>query len=306
MIDSLLVPRFNRLDEYAGVWCVEPNAFAALADVASRTNLAEHVAANLAAQQSDSEPVQPRSLTEMVPTRGGQQIAVVPVLGMLMKQRSSMGGTSTIQLRRDIRQAASNPDVSAILLTIDSPGGVSAGTDDLAAEVRAARRQKLVWAHIDDLGASAAYWVASQAGQIFANGNTALVGSIGTYQVVYDYSAQAEQTGVKTLLFATGPLKGAGVPGTPITDAQRSYFQGLVETMQREFDRAVKSGRGLSAQELADVRTGAVFGAQEAMQRKLIDGIRPLDRTIAALADAAGQRVKGPRSSAAPSTGGIK
>src|SRR5581483_9650939 len=109
--------------------------------------------------------------------------------GMLMKGQSSMGGTSTVMARRDIRQAVADQDVAGILLAIDSPGGTVAGTDDLAAEVRQARTSKPVWAAIDDLGASAAYWVASQTQRVTVNSPTALVGSIGTLQVIRDLSA---------------------------------------------------------------------------------------------------------------------
>lgn len=291
------VPDFPRLSEYAGLWSMEPAAAAVLWDTVRRVDLASHVAKRMAALAFDDgheeQPKAPRSLIERQQARNGQTVAVIPVLGALMKQRSSMGGTSTIQVRRDVRQAAADPDVSAILLAVESPGGVVAGTADLAAEVKAARRRKPVWAHVDDLAASAAYWVASQAGQVFANTATALVGSIGTYQLVYDVSAAAEREGVKALLFATGPLKGAGLPGTSVTEEQQRYFQGVVDAMQAEFDAAVRSGRGLSAKELEAVRTGGVFTAAEAQRLRLIDGVRSLDQTLNALAESAGQRVKG-------------
>jgi ClpP class serine protease len=170
---------------------------------------------------------------------------VIEARGLLMKQQSWMGGTATLQLRRDIRAAAADPNVSAILLAIDSPGGTAAGTADLAADVRAAARQKPVWAQIEDLGASAAYWLASQADQVFANtARRPMVGSIGTYQTVYDLSAAAEQEGVKVFHFATGPLKGAGMPGTPVTEEQQADFQGRVDAVQDSFDAAVRAAAG--------------------------------------------------------------
>jgi signal peptide peptidase SppA len=220
------------------------------------------------------------------PTDSGKSIARVVVRGTMMKGQSSFGGTSTVALRRDIRQAAADPNVSGILLDIDSPGGTVAGTADLAAEVRAARRRKPVWAHIDDLGASAAYWVASQADQLFANDRTALVGSIGTVLTVYDQSAAAEAQGVKPLVFATGPLKGAGAPGSPVTEEQRNYFQSIVDDSQVSFDAAVKNGRNFTADQLAAVKTGGVFPAAKALDLGLIDGIRSIDRTLEALARA--------------------
>ncbi len=287
MFPELTVPLFRRLSDYAGAWAIEPTAFAALWHAISRMDLTAHMAEAQA-------PLTP--LAEMVSTRSGRSVAMIPVTGPLMKQRSSMGGTSTIQLRKEIRQAAADPNVSGILLAIESPGGSVSGTDDLAADVRQAAKSKPVFAHVDDLAASAAYWIASQADAIYANSNTALVGSIGTIITLYDQSAAAEASGVKAMVFATGPLKGAGVPGTKITEDQAAYFQGIVNAAQVEFDRAVRQGRGLTASQLADAKSGGVFAAPEAKSRGLIDGVQSLSKTLDALVAAADERgTKKPR-----------
>lgn len=271
----LAVPTFPRLEEYAGVWAYEPARFAVLTDYMRSFDFARHMAAG---------PPPPRQSTvRTAPAKGGQSVAIIEAAGTLMKQQPSVGGTSTIQLRRDIRTAANDPTVSAILLAVDSPGGTVSGTEDLAADVRAAAKIKPVWGHIDGTGASAAYWFVSQADMVYASGGTTLVGSIGAFQTVVDSSEAAAKEGVKVLVFRTGPVKGAGVPGTEITDDQKAMFQGLVDSAQQYFDAAVRSGRGISAAELAAVKSGEVFPAKAAMDRKLIDGIRPLDATLAAL-----------------------
>ena len=140
-----------------------------------------------------------------------------------------------------------------------------------------------VWAHVDDLCASAAFWVASQCRQVWANSATALVGSIGTYLTLYDMSGKADKDGVKALHFATGPLKGAAAPGTEVTADQKAYFQGLVDAGQAVFDAAVKAGRHLSAAQLAAVKSGGVFPARDAIRLGLVDGIQSFDQTLAQL-----------------------
>ncbi len=281
-MEPLVVPEFARLSDWAGLWAMEPMAFGVMVESLRRVDMKEHFR---------ERPPELKSALEKIPAKGGQSIALIKVMGTMMKSQSSMGGASTVQLRRDIRQAAADSDVAGILLAIDSPGGTVAGTDDLAAEVKLARRTKPVVAHIDDLGASAAYWVASQAEQIFANSPTALVGSIGTFTTVYDTSAMYEAQGVKAYRFATGPLKGAGTSGTPITEEQRAYFQSLIDASQQHFDAAVKSGRKFSDKQLADVRSGAVFAAGDAIGRKLIDGIQPLSKTFDGMVKAIGGRM---------------
>jgi signal peptide peptidase SppA len=309
------VPAFARLPDYVGGWSVAPEHFAGLWHLAAAIDFSRHDARQVekptrhvpgaAAADEDGpaaqdvllwmsgEPdgVAPAAAVEKAAAGpGGKSVAVIKMTGLLMKSQSSMGGTSTIQLRRDVRQAAADPDVGAILLAIDSPGGTVAGTDDLAKDVAAARKQKPVWAHVEDLGASAAYWVASQAERITANSDTALVGSIGTIQVVHDYSGAAEKAGVRTLVFATGGLKGLGAMGSKVTDEQAAHVQGLVNAVQQSFDAAVQKGRGLSAKELADVRHGGVMHARQALDRRLIDAIQPLSKTLAQLAKPAGAR----------------
>lgn len=273
--DLLQVPSFARLADYCGPWCIEPSTFAACWKMALAMDLAAHI---------QSAPVLPQTSYEIVASKNGKaSIAVIRATGLLMKQSSSLGGTSTVGLRRQIRQAVSEESVSGILLVLDSPGGSVAGMHDLGNEIRSATRKKPVWAFVDDLCASAAYFAAASANMIFANAPTALIGSIGTMMTVYDVSTQAEREGIKALVFATGPLKGAGQPGTEVTEEQQSYFQGLIDSAQTHFDDAVKKGRGLSQTALNEVRTGGVFPATVALEKKLIDGIRSIESTIDAL-----------------------
>lgn len=295
-LEPLTVPVFARVADYAGVWAIEPRAGAALWSLARGMDLRQHVAENR------DRPPERKSEIEMQPAGNGKHVAVIRVEGTLMKRASSLGGGGTVQMRRDIRKAANDQDVAAILLAIDSPGGTVAGTDDLAAEVRAAARKKTVWAFVSDLCASAAYWVASQADAIYANSDTALVGSIGTLMTVYDLSKAADAQGVEALVFATGPLKGAGTEGAPVSEEQRAYFQGLVDDSQKAFDAAVKKGRSMSDKQLAAARTGGVFGAAEAAGRGLIDGVQTYEATLAALIRESSQRNRAGRAAADPAS----
>ncbi len=270
MSEPLWLPAFARLVDFVGLWAIEPMRAQQLWDAARAVDMMAHAA---------EEPPKLQSALRIEQAQNGRSVAVVRIAGPMMKPQSSFGGTSTVQARKDIRQAVADPNVSAIMLEIESPGGTVAGTSELASEVIRAKAAKPVWAQIDDLGASAAYWVASQADKVFANADTAHVGSIGTYLPMYDMSGLAEREGVRTLVFATGPLKGAGVRGAKITDEQAEYFQQLVNDTQRAFDLAVQVGRGLTDQQLADVRTGAVWTAPQAKKRGLIDGIQPGEKT---------------------------
>lgn len=278
MNDAILVaPQFARLDDWLGVWAMRHDAALALLAVVREADWPTHFRSTAA--RAEVQPAKAESSIAMIPAGDGKSTAVIQLAGTLMKARSSFGGTSTVQARRDVRAAARNPDVSGILLHIDSPGGTVAGTSDLAAEVKAARRLKPVFAQIEDQAASAAYWVASQASKVYANSATAMAGSIGTMLAV------SKETGGRVTVFTSGPLKAPGASGE-LTDEQSAYLQGLVNGWQSEFDAAVKSGRRLTDKQLAAVNSGAVFLANTARELRLIDGVQSAEATLAELAAA--------------------
>jgi signal peptide peptidase SppA len=214
-------------------------------------------------------------------TRG--QTRVIELRGKLMKQQASMGGgTSTVRTRRLLRAAVADPAVSSILLYIDSPGGTVAGTRELANDVAAAANVKPVHAFIEDMGASAAYWIASQASRVSTNA-TGLVGSLGTYGVVHDYSAAAAMEGIKTFVVSTGKYKGAGVPGTEITPDVLADVQRNVDALNSYFVSAVATGRNMDDETVAELFDGRVHVGDEAKTLGLVDAVESLDEAFAVL-----------------------
>jgi signal peptide peptidase SppA len=305
-LETLTAPRFARVTDYVGPWAIEPLAGRSLWELARGKDLFAHVElqrVKAEAGDDDATPT-PKAAIELQPDGRGKSVATVRVEGTLMKRSSSLGGSGTVQMRRDIRQAANDPEVSAILLAVDSPGGTVAGTDELAQEVRSATKKKPVMAYVSDLCASAAYWVASQADAIYLNSETALVGSIGTLMTVYDVSKAAAEAGIEAIVFATGPLKGAGTEGAPISEEQRAYFQSIVDSAQGSFDAAVKRGRNLTDAQLKAVRTGGVFSAAEAEGRKLVDGVKTYDQVFGLLVKEAYSRNRSARPAVADSIPG--
>ena len=226
-------------------------------------------------------------------------VAVIDLSGPLMKVDSKFGGTNTVRARGAIRQAVADPNVSSILLHVDSPGGSVAGTAELAADVKAADALKPVHAHIDDLGASAAYWIASQARKVTANA-MAMVGSIGTLLVLEDTSQVMDAAGIKVHVLSTGPFKGAGADGAPITPEQLAYMQSLVDGMNAGFLAAVGDGRQMDKKALAAVSDGRVWLAKEAKSLGLIDAVDSMDAVVGAMSTKYAGR-KGPRMARADS-----
>lgn len=206
-------------------------------------------------------------------------VATLPMFGPMMKVDSKFGGVNTIRSRGAIRHAANNEAVNAIMLQIDSPGGTVAGTQELGNDVAAVNKIKPVYAQIEDLGASAAYWVAAQASKVYSNAMGS-IGSIGTVAVITDSSKAAEMEGVKVHVLSTGDYKGAGAPGAPITDKQIEYLQSRVNDMNEHFLEAVKKGRGMPIAAVREIADGRVHLADKALALGLIDGVQSFDTTM--------------------------
>lgn len=250
---------------YMGIWAIETLWFQGM--------VAEYQAGRL--------PEQP--ITAVDPDRRRYdvegRVGIVPLVGPMSKGPSKFGGSSTVETRRALRHAVRNPEVDAIVLAIDSPGGHVAGVQDLADDVASLGRQKPITAHIDDLGASAAYWVGSQASRITAN-SSAEIGSIGTMAVLWDESKRLERLGIAVHVLSTGPYKGVGVEGAPLSSEALAYLQQRVHGINQHFLSAVERGRRFSRAQLDLVSDGRVHGASAAQHLGLINHVQSLEQTI--------------------------
>ena len=210
-------------------------------------------------------------------------IAVIPIAGPIQKYESKFGGASSIALRRTFRTAAADARVRGILAMIDSPGGQVFGTMELADTIAEISTSMPVFAHIDDKGASAAYWLASQANVVAANAPAA-VGNIGVYAVLEDSSEARSLDGVKVHVVSTGAHKGAGVPGTPISEEVLANVREHVEAMNELFLEAIDRGReGLSRASIEELADGRMFTAPKALELGLVDAVRSADDSLEAL-----------------------
>ncbi len=263
------MPRIPHMNQFGGVWCMEPRAFQLALDIYTPDYLLRHVAA-------EPEPISGGASYEL--DRDG--VALIDIEGTITKYGSSFGANpGTLQLRRMLRNAAADPKVKSIVLVIDSPGGNFFGTDDLAAQVKQTAERVPVVAFIEDLGASAAYYVASQATHIIAN-PAALVGSIGSMAVIVDYSKAFEKAGVTAIVIKAGEFKGTGVRGTELTPGQLAEVQREVDQVNGMFLKAVGSGRGLSPEAVQELANGRVEIAAEAIKVGLIDSIGDIEAAI--------------------------
>ena len=212
-------------------------------------------------------------------------VASVPVNGILMKRVPDIfkyygiGATSYLKVGAMARAAVENPGVHTIVLKVESPGGSVSGVEYAADAIFQACQRKAVIAEIQDIGASGAYWLASQAKHIVAN-PAAMVGSIGVYTAYADTSRMAEELGVKVHLISTGEHKGMGTPGTKITAPQLAAMQEVISAMGREFNGAVARGRRVEMPDVDKWATGRVWLAGQAKELGLIDSVGTFETAL--------------------------
>jgi len=208
---------------------------------------------------------------ELMSVRDG--IAEIFVRGVIGKNLSAsereFGGYDLSDMSAALTDAVADNAVSAILLDVDSPGGVTTGVAEMYDEIRAASEAKPVIAYTDAVMASAAYWLSAGAQAIYAT-RAAEVGSIGVYMAVLDYSAAYAQEGVKVNLFKTGTHKGAGYPGTEITEEQKSQFQTEVNEVFAMFRSAV---HGFNSGITDETMQGQIFIGESALRAGLVNSI---------------------------------
>jgi len=233
----------------------------------------QHIAGTNIAIQPDA--------SDMYSTGG---VAVIPVIGTLTKRAyglSAMSGIRTMgNIRADIQEAIDNPEISGIVLDIDSPGGTVDGTKELADFVAAAKQVKPIIAYANGLAASAAYWLASACTSVSAY-DTTQVGSIGVVVQHTEHSEAAKQAGVKETFIYRGQYKTVGNRSEPLSDGAKARIQARVDTYYGMFVDAICNHRGLDKETvLESIATGETFIAAEALKLGLIDSIGDLTSAI--------------------------
>jgi signal peptide peptidase SppA len=196
---------------------------------------------------------------------------VIPIAGVIGKGLSpieKMTGAVDVNAIADaIDEFSANPQVTRIAFQVSSPGGTVTGVEELANKVR--NISKPTMAYTDSEMASAAYWIASAADKVVASPSST-VGSIGVYMTVADMTEMAKAQGIKMVVIKSGKFKGAGIPGTSLSEEQVANLQQGVDEIHADFKASVLQTRKLVK---AEDMEGQVFSGKQAAQRNLVTGL---------------------------------
>jgi signal peptide peptidase SppA len=204
-------------------------------------------------------------------------VAILPLAGLLAPSLPYWErGTSTELFAMQFLAALDDPQVKQIVLRINSPGGLLSGTAETADLIYRNRDRKPITAFaVNGLMASAAFFIGSAAGKVYATRSTE-IGSVGVIWAHYDLTKMAADAGVKVSLVSIPEDKAIGYDQRPLSDSDRAK---LVATwLQPAYDQfvgALARNRGVSADTVtSEYGRGLTYMAEEAAQRGMIDGVR--------------------------------
>lgn len=220
-----------------------------------------------------------------VVTEGG--VGVLPITGSLVHRGGfidAMSGMQSYQsLEKKATAMAADPDVKAILMEMDSPGGQAAGVFDLAKKMKeaCAAAGKPLWAAVNETAMSAGYALASVAERV-TMARTGSVGSIGVIALHVDQSKKNAKDGYSYTAIHAGAKKTLGSPHAPLTDEAKSEIQTRVDEMYDHFINHVAQMRGLDPAAVRAQEAGT-FSGQAAIDAGLVDELMSFNEVLAAL-----------------------
>lgn len=215
-------------------------------------------------------------------------VAILPIQGVI-QQRGSIwdeifGGTSTQSLGASFVRAVNDDRVGAVVFDVDSPGGTTAGVEELSDLIHIGSQRKPVVAVANSQMASAAYWLSSQVGSkqlrlVASPGADA--GSIGVFMMHQDVSGMMEQEGVHVTFVQAGKYKTETSPFEALSDEAREHLQAQVDATYEVFVANVARGRGVAKSVVKEgFGQGRMFHAAQAAEMGLVDRVATMGRVL--------------------------
>lgn len=266
-------------------WAILPQKLAALEEIVYR---------HISGEKLTTEEVQARIHGATRPAdrmvanvNSVQKVAILPLFGSIFPRANMMtdisGATSAERFGAQFDALVNDPEIGAIVLDVNSPGGQVNGIAEAANKIFEARGKKPVVAVANHLMASAAYWIGSAADEIIVT-PSADIGSIGVFSVHQDISQALEKDGVKVSIIKAGKYKTEGNPYEPLAEEARSAIQTRVSDSYDAFTSAVARHRGVKPEDVKNgYGEGRVVSAQQAIRLGMADRIETIDQTVSRL-----------------------
>lgn len=212
------------------------------------------------------------------------RIQVIKVAGMIMNDEDNNSffpdPSSSSSVRKQLRKAAENEHIKAVLLRINSPGGTVAMSQELSDAVKAIRAKgKPVVVSMGDVAASGGYYIASQGDKIFASQGT-LTGSIGVIMHLMSLQGIEQKVGVAPFVIKSGKFKDIGTMDRPPTKEEEKLLQDIIMDSYDQFITAISEGRKMDKEVVRKLADGRIYSGRQALAVHLIDAIGGYDEAL--------------------------
>src|SRR5215831_9097385 len=217
---------------------------------------------------------------------GGGKIAIVELDGII-----GIGSDRAVDsdgIVRTLAEYRDNPSVAAVVVRINSPGGLVGPTQEIFSAVQRVRAAgKPVVASLGAVAASGGYYVAVAANRILASPGT-LTGSIGVVMQFANVEGLLKKVGVEYVVVKAGAFKDLGSFARTMKPEERQVLQALLDDVYGQFVTAVAEHRGLDRKTVLGFADGRIYSGQQAKALKMVDDLGGLEEAIAAAAKLAG------------------
>lgn len=201
---------------------------------------------------------------------GKKGIGLVEVKGMILDSKEPV---------RQLRHFLKNENIKAVVLRVDSPGGVVAPSQEISEEVRRFAEKKKIIVSMGSLAASGGYYISAPATMIYANPGT-ITASIGVILKLSNIETLMDKIGIKSYTLKTGKYKDSGSPVRQFTDEDRAMLQSVISSTHEQFVKAVASGRKLPVDDVRRIADGRILSGEQALAYKLVDRLGTLQDAI--------------------------
>ncbi|MEW6242849.1 MAG: signal peptide peptidase SppA [Bacillota bacterium] len=204
-------------------------------------------------------------------------IGVIYIEGAIASGQSASGLFGSVvgsdQIIEFLRDAAEDPEVKALVLRINSPGGSAASAQEIAREIEKTREAGVrIVTSMADVAASGGYWIASSTDYIMANPGT-VTGSIGVIMELLNVEELYNKLGLEPEVIKSVDKKDIGSTTRALTPEERRILQGMVDDIHRQFVTAVSEGRNIPLLRMQEIADGRVFTGSQALELGLVDGL---------------------------------
>jgi protease-4 len=218
---------------------------------------------------------------------GEVKVVRIPVEGIIMFGEDDWNTGNANSVLRSIRRATHDPEVSGLILEVNSGGGGITDSDILYNELKkfkASREDRVIVTLMGDIAASGAYYISITSDYIMAHPTT-LTGSIGVIMQSYNFKELAQKIGIKDVTVKSGENKDLLNPFNDVKPEHKQLLQNVITAMHNRFVTLVSENRKMDKKDVALLADGRVFLADEAVKNGLIDGIGYADDARAKMAE---------------------